>query len=170
MTESNSQLYQLATMIKDIKIAMLTTVSDEGALHSRPMATQNIIPSEFDGRLWFFTKEESLKVHDIDHFKNVNLSYAAPDKNHYVSISGRARITVDKNCIKEFWTPALEAWFDGPEDPQIALIEVEVEDAHVWDGPSNKIIQLFEMARSFFNGKTLDKQGSSQEIHLGRNN
>jgi general stress protein 26 len=33
---------KLAELIKDIKIAMLTTVADDGSLRSRPMATQNI--------------------------------------------------------------------------------------------------------------------------------
>ncbi len=159
-------LHQIAQTIKDIKIAMLTTLNADGTLHSRPMATQNIIPSEFDGRLWFFTQKESLKVNEIQNDTHVNLGYAAPEKNHYVSISGKANISQDRECIKELWTPALEAWFDGPEDPEIAVITVEVQDAQVWDGPPSKIAQIYEMARSFFNGKSVDKKGSLQSIHL----
>lgn len=44
-------------LIKGIEIAMLTTVTKEG-LVSRPMKTQEV---EFDGDLWFLTKEDTDK-------------------------------------------------------------------------------------------------------------
>ena len=39
---------KISEMIKDIRIAMLSTVTADGAIHSRPMATQQ---AEFQGEL-----------------------------------------------------------------------------------------------------------------------
>lgn len=41
---------KLRELIKDIDIAMLTTIDEDGTLRSRPMGTQK---AEFDGDLWF---------------------------------------------------------------------------------------------------------------------
>ncbi len=43
---------KLNNLIKDIRIAMLTTQESDGTLRSRAMGTQQV---EFDGDLWFFT-------------------------------------------------------------------------------------------------------------------
>src|SRR4051794_39454964 len=53
----------VAKLIKDAKIAMLTTVDSSGALVSRPMGVQDV---EYDGDLWFFADAESHKVHEIE--------------------------------------------------------------------------------------------------------
>ena len=42
----SEDIRKLAELIKDIKIAMLTTLEADGRLRSRPMATQN---KPFDG-------------------------------------------------------------------------------------------------------------------------
>ncbi len=46
------EMETLRELIKDVDTAMLNTVTEEG-LVSRPMKTQEV---EFDGDLWFFTK------------------------------------------------------------------------------------------------------------------
>ena len=49
-TEQEVNIKKLATMIRVIKVAMLTTLGPDGILRCRPMATQE---AEFDGSLWF---------------------------------------------------------------------------------------------------------------------
>ena len=62
MDKAQNDTAKLGELIKDIRVAMLTTVDNEGRLHSRPMATQQ---TEFDGTLWFFTDSDSVKVHEL---------------------------------------------------------------------------------------------------------
>lgn len=50
---------KIADLIKGIPVAMLTTVTEDGHLHSRPMATQ-VIPLESE--ILFLTGEHSGKV------------------------------------------------------------------------------------------------------------
>ena len=105
MSKEQAPAEKLAELIKDVKIAMLTTVDSDGSLRSRPMATQK---AGFDGTLWFFTRASSPKVEEVDRHTEVNLSYAEPGSNTYVSVSGKAQLVRDAAKAKELWNPILK--------------------------------------------------------------
>ena len=98
-TEHEAEIKKVAELIKGIKFAMLTTAEEDGSLRSRPMATQQ---AEFDGTLWFFTSTTTAKVGEINRDRHVNVSFADPDKQVYVSASGlpASSVTVKnrRNC------------------------------------------------------------------------
>src|SRR5919112_3962266 len=120
-SESRAKLWSL---IKDIKFAMLVTECDDGTLRSRPMATQQ---NDFDGNLWFFTSVDSAKVAEISHHQKVNLSYAEPGDQKYVSVSGTCEVTRDRAKMQELWNPVFKAWFpNGLDEPNIGLLKVSV--------------------------------------------
>ena len=159
------QVKKLAEIIKGIEIAMLTTAMPDGSLRSRPMATQK---AEFDGTLWFFTDAESAKVHEVRRDGHVNVSYAAPDDNRYVSVSGTANVVRDRQRIKDLWTPAMKAWFpDGPDSPGIALLRVDVRMAEYWDAPSNAFVQLAGFVKAVATGQRYEA-GENEKINLQR--
>ncbi|MBO9596539.1 MAG: pyridoxamine 5'-phosphate oxidase family protein [Cohnella sp.] len=125
--------------IKDIEIAMLTTISEEG-LVSRPMKTQEV---EFDGDLWFLTKKDTGKFHELLRDSHVNVAYAGKS---FVSIRGKAEIVESVEKRKRFWSPAYEKMLDtSVDDPNLVLIKVEAETAEYWDA-GNK----FKMAKFLF--------------------
>lgn len=135
-------LTKINELIKDIRFAMLTTAGPDGTLHSRPMATQK---NEFNGELWFLTRDDSGKVFDIHHDANVALTYA-DGKNTFVSLSGRARVTRDQARIRELWNPMYTAWFpQGKDDPEIRVMQVIVESAEYWDAPNNPVARSFQL-------------------------
>ncbi|CAA9554825.1 MAG: hypothetical protein AVDCRST_MAG86-120 [uncultured Truepera sp.] len=137
---------QLWDKIKDVRVAMLTTVEDNSSLRSRPMYTQQ---AEFDGELWFFTADDSGKVEEISREHQVNLSYAEPKNSRYVSVSGVAELVKDRSKLEELWSPMLKAWFkDGLDDPHLALLRVRVTEAEYWDDTSSKMSQLFGMVKA----------------------
>src|SRR5256885_9709801 len=103
---SSAEIEKLHELIKDVRFAMFTTAAKNGTLRSRPMATQR---TKFDGTLWFFTDEDSAKVHEIGRDRHVNVSYADPDSNTYVSVSGMARLVKDREKVKELWSPLVRA-------------------------------------------------------------
>lgn len=142
---------KLGALLKDIKIAMMTTVDPDGALRSRPMMTQD---TEFDGDLWFFTGRSSGKIESIRGDQEVNLAYASPEDQRYVSISGRAEVVDDRAKAQELWNPAYRAWFpEGLEDPDLALIRVRVESAEYWDSPSSTMVHLAGFAKALARGE-----------------
>lgn len=161
----NKHIEQLRDLIKDIKMAMFTTEDAYGSLRSRPMATQQ---TEFDGDLWFFTRASSGKSEEIRDHANVNLSYANPDDNRYVSVTGRAQLVRDAAKNKELWNPIYKAWFPkGLEDPDLALIKVAVERAEYWDSPSGTMVQLAGFVKAMVSGKSYHaSEGEHGTINL----
>lgn len=138
--EQEVNMKKLAAMIRGIKIAMLTTLSADGTLHSRPMATQDV---EFDGTLWFFTAAGSAKMSEIRQYPQVSVSYASADDHRYVSLSGRASLIQDAEKMKELWSPVYRAWFpQGLDDPELALMRVDVDKAEYWDMLSAAMVDL----------------------------
>ena len=137
---SSDEIQHFAILIKGIGIAMLTTVRSDGSLRSRPMATQK---TEFDGSLWFFTLTASPKVGEVEEEGQVNVSYADPVDNRYISISGRAALVLDRQKIEELWNPSLAAWFPkGLADQQLALLRVDTENGAYWDSQSGAMVLL----------------------------
>lgn len=143
-------LAKIHSLLKDIRIAMLTTQHEGGELYSRPMATQE---AEFDGTLYFLTSKKSGKISDLLNFPKVNLAYSHPGKNSFVSISGRAQLLNDREKIDELWNPINAAFFpDGKDDPDIVVIKVEADSAEYWDGPSSKIVQAYSFIKTAITG------------------
>ncbi len=154
---------RLAELIKDIRVAMMITVMPDGSLRGRPMATQR---TEFDGQLWFFTALDSMKVDEVREQQRVNLSYADPDNQRYVSISGRASVVTEPAKVRELWHPAYEAWFPlGLDDPNLGLICVEVDRAEYWDAPSSKMVHLVGFVKAALTGERYEP-GENRKIEL----
>jgi general stress protein 26 len=152
MSTKQNDAEKLIKLIKGIRVAMLTTQDEDGSLRSRPMETQP--EKEFDGTLWFFTHASTHKTQEIERDQHVNLSYAEPSDNRYVSVSGRARLVREKEKISELWSPILKAWFPrGKDDPETALLKVDVDKAEYWDAPSSTIVKLAGFAKALVTGK-----------------
>jgi len=156
---------KLNELIKDIDFAMLTTVEDDGMLRSRPMVTQE---AEFDGDLWFFTGASSHKVDEVQHDRHVNVSYADPKNQHYVSISGTAQLIRDRKKMEELWNPAYKAWFpQGLDDPDLALLKVTAQHAEYWDSPSSVVVHAIGLVKAVVTGERAEG-GDNQKIDLER--
>lgn len=166
MSKETNSREQLWDMIKDIKFAMFTTRHANGHLHSRPMTTQNRKVDE-DDRLWFFMSRRSDPVADIAGEPVVNVSYADPGDDRYVSVSGTARVSEDAAKKQALWSKMAEAWFpQGVNDPDLALVEVKITHAHYWDVKENKLVQLYQMAKAAVTGKPPTEMGESGEIRM----
>ncbi|MCM3626644.1 pyridoxamine 5'-phosphate oxidase family protein [Paenibacillus glycanilyticus] len=157
---SNHQeaIEKVRELIKDIKIAMLTTVSEEG-LVSRPMKTQDV---EFDGSLWFLTKKDTDKFHELFRNKQVNVAYAG---KAFVSIRGEAELVESAEKVKEFWNKAYEEILETTyDDPNLVLIKVNADAAEYWDAGN-----MFKMAKFLFNrlmGKNTEGTELNQTVEL----
>jgi len=154
---------KLNDLINEIDFAMLTTVDTDGVLRSRPMSTQK---SEFDGELWFFTSDKTHKVEEVERDNRVNASYAKPEDNVYVSVSGAASITKDRAKMEELWNPILKAWFPkGLDDPDICLLKITAEQAEYWDSSSSTLVQIVGFVKAMVTGKRADG-GENEKIDL----
>ena len=151
-------------MVKDIDFCMLTTVDETGDLHSRPMSSNGEI--DLNGDIWFFTGVSSHKVSEIEKLPKVNVSFADPDNQRYISITGKAQLVRDRNKIDELWKPEFKMWFpEGKDDPEVALVRINLEKAEYWDSPSSTI----GYALSFVSSLVTSKQpelGENRKVDL----
>lgn len=151
-------------LIKDARIAMLTTRHQDGSMHSRPMGTNH---TEFDGDLWFMTSASSEKIGDIEARPEVALTYSDERRHSYVSISGDASVVHDRAKIHELWTEVARIWFPkGKDDPDIALIKVSVRWAEYWDSPGGTVKLAYGYLKSLVGGTPPKDEGENRTVQF----
>ena len=129
-------------LIKDIKIGMFTAYSLEGCLRSRPMTTQNR-EDDRHNKLWFFMSRDREPVLDLVRDPSVNVAYADPRSDAYISVAGRAALFDDVQTKKDLWSTTAQAWFPGgAEDPEVALVAVAIEHVDYWKVENNKMVKV----------------------------
>lgn len=145
-------------LIKDAHSALLVSIASDGSLDSRPMGC---LQKEFDGTLWFLTFLHSEKMDELRKDNRVLVSYAKPSDYEYISISGRAQLVQDRAKIKELWFEGLRVWFPkGPDDPELALISVDVETAKYWTDAAS----VFTYAWAYVKARTTGESPSADDI------
>ena len=152
-----SELQALFDHIDDIEIAMLTTRRSDGHLQSRAMATQKRVGG---ADLWFVTMAGMPKLRDIEHDPHVNLTYYKDRTREWVSISGVARLTKDREKIQELYAPDWKAWFpkEGDprhgtkDDPRFVLIAIDIHAAVFLEVNKPQPVVLFELVKGWFGG------------------
>lgn len=158
---------KLRDLIKDLKMAMFTTVDSEGMLRSRPLATLD--PEAEEGgaaELWFFTSDDSAKVDEIERERRVNVSYSDAQHQRYISVSGNASLSKDPALLRRLWKPIHQAWFpDGIEDPTLAAIHVRVVQAEYWDAPSSGVANAIGLAKAILTGERYEP-GENEKLRL----
>ncbi len=165
--DDNHARSRLWDLIKDIRFAMFTTRHGNGHLHSRPMTTQNSKLDE-DASLWFFMARDDEPVADLIADPIVNLVYADPGEDRYVSVSGTAAVVEDLAKKKRLWSKTAKAWFPGgAADPNLALVEVKIIHANYWDVEESTIVQLFHMAKAAITGKPPKEMGEQVKVRMG---
>ncbi len=154
---------KVGELVKDMRFAMMTTVDADGTLHSRPMATQN---KEFDGTIFFLTGKGSHKLDELRQDQHVNLAYANPDENRWVSMAGTATASRDQAMIDELWSPFHKAWFpEGKDDPNIMVLRVAVDSIEYWEAASSKMVQVVGLLKALATGQAY-RPGENKTVDL----
>jgi general stress protein 26 len=156
-----TELEKFYSMVEDIEIAMMTTRRPDGHLESRPMANQRRAAG---ADLWFVTAEGTAKLRDLEADAHVNLSYYKDATREWISVSGRATTTRDRQKIDELYAPDWKIWFPDngdprhgtSDDPRFVLIGVDVQAAVFLEMTRPRPVVLYEMAKGWITGETPD--------------
>jgi general stress protein 26 len=130
-TTDDTSVSRVWTLIDKIGICMLAT-HDGKRIRARPMSA---VGRETENAVYFLTDVKGGKDDQIDRDGDVTLIFAKPDSGKFMSVSGAARVLEDRALIKELWSTAADAFWDGPEDTSIRVIEVTPAEAEFWEGP-----------------------------------
>jgi general stress protein 26 len=156
------------SLIKDERTALLVTVDEDGTLDARPMG---VLQRAFDGTLWFLTFRNSHKLREIGHDDQVLISYGQPSRYHYVAVIGRGRLVEDRAKMKELWGEGVRIWFPaGPDDPEIALLEVTVDRVRYWTRPASMLTLGWTYLRARLTGRSarMEEIAETHTIELRR--
>jgi general stress protein 26 len=144
---------------------MLTHRHPGGMLHAHPLTTQN--QSLEDAVLYFFVSKKTELGRRLQQDGNVNVSYADPAKDSYVSIAGQARIGNDASTKERLFNAMAKAWFPGgPSDPDLELVEVQIHHAEYWDVKQSKVTQLYKIAKAAVSGEP-PQMGEHRTVEFG---
>ncbi|MDQ6612276.1 MAG: pyridoxamine 5'-phosphate oxidase family protein [Gemmatimonadota bacterium] len=160
-TSKAEKTKEFHALVDDIKLGMLVTQTPDGALVSRAMQTQKRRPGV---DLWFVTSTETHKVAELEANPEVNVTYVDNSSRDWVSVSGTARITQDRNLIRELYQPDWKAWFpeqspelDGStEDPRIVIIEIDAHSVTYLKGMDSRPVAMFKVLRAMATGTKPD--------------
>ena len=167
------EMYQL---IDGINMAMFTTRRADGHLVSRPMSTQERAP---EADLFYVTDADTHKLEELEADPHVNLAFYRDRTKEWVSVSGTARISQDRELIHRLYKPDWKAWFGdeggardgGPDDPRLTLILVDVESVVYMVNNTPRPVVLFEVLKGMVTGSRPDigemRRVDGSELHGG---
>lgn len=151
------KLDDLYALIDGIETALFTTRRPDGQLVSRPMQVQRRTAGT---DLWFMTNIESHKLEELATDPHVNCAFYKDRTREWVSISGTARVTQDRQLIHDMYARDWKMWLGdeggardgGPDDPRIALVLIDAQSVVYSKQNRPTPVVLFEMARGYVTG------------------
>lgn len=157
----NTRVEELRKLVGDIEIAMMTTRRADGHLVSRPMALQKEAPG---ADFWFVTARDTDKVLELTQDPHVNLGFYKDRTREYVSVSGTAALTDDRDLIRALWAPDWKVWFEdqggafdgSADDPRLLLIGVTAASAHFLSVDKPQPLVVFEILKGMVTGSRPD--------------
>ena len=102
--------------------------------HSRPMTA--VIEAE-SGPIWFFTGKPNAVVDSLGQNRRAMAAFASKGHDLFASIQGNLTLDNDRAVIDRLWNPFIAAWFEGKDDPKLALLRFDAEHAEIWLNESN---------------------------------
>ena len=147
-------------LMKKIGFAMLVT-RDGDKLRARPMSAYL---QRDENAVYFLTDARRHKDDEIARNPAINLSFADPSSQKYVSLTGSAVVSNDRAKIKELFSTPAKAWWDSAEDPNIRVLKITPDDAEFWDSPGT-IISYAKMAVAAVSG-TRPEVGENRKVSM----
>lgn len=131
---------QLRDRLEEVRVAMVTTVDERGALSTRPLTVQRI---DDRGNVYFVV------ARDADwRVDGQAVDVALVDEGRtWVSVVGRAEYVEGTSLLSDLWDDVTDQFFPGGMADAIPL-QVHAERWEYWTAP-NKLGQIAEMAKAF---------------------
>lgn len=139
----------LLELLKDFTESMLVTHVDGARLEGRPMSVAEVTDT---GVIWYCAGIDSGKAAQIA--ANPDVAVIMQGKMKFVSLSGRAWISRDREQIDRLWQESWKLWFpEGKDDPTLCLIAVQPSEGQWWDNSGARGLRFaFEAAKAFVTG------------------
>ena len=84
------------------------------------------------GVLWIFTAKDHDLTRAMGQSNRAIGSYSAKGHDLFASLRGTLSIDNDPATIDRLWSPVVAEWYEGKDDPKLALVRFDVDDAKIW--------------------------------------
>lgn len=102
----------------------------------RPMTA--IIEGAADqGPIWFFTSRDSELV--LAGGGAAVAVFIAKNHDLFARIHGNLNEATSPEMIDRLWNPFVAAWYEGKDDPDIALLRLDLHRAEIWENASSVV-------------------------------
>jgi len=81
----------------------------------------------------------------------------------YVSISGHAEMSDDRERVKKYWSVYDKAFWSDKNDPRIRVLRVTPESAEFWEG-SGKVVTAVKLIAAIASGQRMDHLGENEKV------
>ncbi len=155
---------QFFSRLKQFHTGMLTTLSNDGSPHVRPMAVARL---DEDCSLWFLTRDPSEVATEIRTDSIATISFQR-EPDLYVIVNGFVRVTHDVHVATQLWQESLRHWFpEGLEDKDLAVISLEPHSGDYWESTgAGKFRTAYEFVRSSVTGTEPIVQTADQHVKV----
>ena len=65
-----------------------------------------------------------------------------------MSAAGHAYVVDDRREVERLWSPAASAFFEGPHDPRVVALRIELDQFSWWTSADNKLVRVVNVVRS----------------------
>lgn len=139
MTDTITTVEDVRRRLSDERIAMVTSIDEQGTLSARPLTIQEI---DADGDVWFLVDRRADWVEPL---AGGPVNAAIADDDTWVSFAGRATLINDHDRIEQLSDPMSRSYFSDDAVP--VALRVATDRIEWWAAP-NKAVQLIELVKS----------------------
>lgn len=131
---------------KDMTMFLGLAEGEDG--HARPMTAQLedelFDGDEYRGPIWFFTATDNNLYQMIQQAEAAGSAramahFASKGHDVWATVHGSLSTSRDRATIDRLWNRYVAAWYEGKDDPKIALIRLDPEDAEIWIDASSLV-------------------------------
>ena len=149
MSRQDDSIERVWEIIEKVGVCMLVTRFG-GGLRARPLEAR---PDREAGLIFFVTDIGSPKEDEIEAEHDVCLVFIDTGDKAYLSITARAEVERDHAKAAQIWRTTDNAWWNGPDDPNVCVLRVRPVTAELWDGPASKAVAAYEFAKARLTGE-----------------
>ena len=99
---------------------------------TQPMTVNFEDQDRDSGILWIFTANDHDLTRAMGQSNRAIASYSGKGHDLFASLRGTLSIVNDRATIDRLWNPFVAEWYEGKDDPKMALVRFDVEDAKIW--------------------------------------
>ena len=131
MADNQEILEQFWGALEDSPFVMLGLDQARGSA-MQPMTAQFEDQDREKGCVWFFTAKDHDLTRALGQDNRAIASFASKGHDLFASVRGRLILDNSRPEIDRLWNPIVAEWYEGKNDPKMALLRFELDDAKIW--------------------------------------